>query len=72
MNIIKVTYMFEDNSKVFINYNNHSVKYDVDPSDLEVVSWINDGHTIDAYPFMESPEKTLLNQQHPDYNPILE
>lgn len=64
--------MFKDNSKVFINYDNDAVKYDIDPSDLEVTSWTDSGNTIDAYPFLESPEKTLENQQHPDYNPILE
>jgi hypothetical protein len=43
--------MFADNSKVFINYDNTAVKYDVDPSDLEVTSWVDSGNTIIEYPY---------------------
>ena len=51
MNITKITYMFADNSKVFINYDNASVKYDVDPSDSEVTDWVDAGNTVLEYPY---------------------
>ena len=51
MNILKITYMRFDNSKVFINYDDLSVKYYVDPEDAEVVSWTEQGNTITPYPF---------------------
>lgn len=51
MNIQKITYMFADNSKVFIDYDTSAVKYDVDPLDPEVTNWVMAGNNILEYPF---------------------
>lgn len=59
MNIHKITYMFKDNSKVMIEYDELgiSVKTHVDPLDSEVQAWILSGNTITEYPFGDYSEK---------------